>query len=508
MPLSPIERAIAAVSPEWAARRAYWRSTLESGLRAYEAAKTGRRTQGWITSGTSANAEIGAAAATLRARARDLVRNNPYAVMAVRKLAAKVVGAGIVPRLDVPSGELDRKRLALAEWNAFVEASDPEGVSDFYGQLHVATRAMFESGEALVRFIPRPASWKLRVPLQIQVMEGDWLDSEKTEPLKDGGAIIQGVEYEASGRRAAYWLFDEHPGETYSFARRSLQSRRVPAAEILHLFERLRPGQARGMTAFAAVALRAQDVDDVADSKRWQQKVAAAFAAFVKSPDGPAKSQLAAASETDAAGRRVEAIAPGTIKYLKPDEEVTFLSPPSVEGYLDYMVLELRAIAAGIGIPYEQMTGDLSQTNYSSIRAGTVDFHDLLDCWQWLTVIPQVCRPVWNRVGNLLVALGRRAPGDYRALWAPPRRRFVDPVKEVEGVREEIRAGTKLWDEAVAEQGFDPDEQAAAIANRNVEFDRYGLVLDIDPRRVARASTPANPKPGDSADEKAKAARA
>ena len=55
--------------------------------RGYEGAKTGRRTSGWVSAGTSANAEIAPAKSLLRNRSRELVRNNPYAAKAMRVLS-------------------------------------------------------------------------------------------------------------------------------------------------------------------------------------------------------------------------------------------------------------------------------------------------------------------------------------------------------------------------------------------------------------------------------------
>ncbi len=506
--MNALDKAIEAMFPRWAASRAYYRSTLQL-ARAYDAAKTGRRTDGWTTPGSSANAELGPAAARIRNRARDLVRNNPFAAIAVRKLAAKTIGTGIVPRLRAGADDRSARRFAADEWAAFVDNADPEGRTSFYGLLHLAARAWFESGEVLLRLIPRPAAWKLRVPLQIQVLEGDFLDGSKTEVLASGGAIIQGIEYDAAGRRAAYWLFDEHPGDGHGGLLRSgLRSRRVPAAEILHLFEPLRPGQARGVSVFTPAAMRMRDVDDYDDAEIARKKIGACFAAFVKREGGPAQGPLAgAAATTDAAGRRVETLAPALIQYLGLGESVDFATPPAADGYVEFMRTQLHAIAAGVGVTYEMLTGDLSQVNYSSLRAGMVDFWDLVDHWQWNVVIPQACQPVWTRVGQLAAALGRRDPASpWSAVWTPPRRRWVDPVKEVGATRDAVRAGLMTQREAIAEQGWDPDEQLDEIAATNARLDALGVVLDSDPRRMGRGGAAAAAPAAEDGTEEADAA--
>ncbi len=502
------DRSIEYVAPVWGARRAAARFALEQ-ARGYAAAGNGRKTEGWRAANTSANAEIGHGAERMRSRIRSLVRDNPHAASAVGKLSAKMIGAGIVPRLIAGKDEVERKAAAMSAWSSFVDNADPEGQLDFYGQQDLLAKTVFESGEGLIRFLPRPSSWKLKVPLQTQILEGDFLDSSKNEALDSGGLIIQGVEYDKDGRRAAYWLFDEHPGESaVVFTRRLPVSRRVPAAEIRHVFRPYRPGQARGVSIFAPVALRLRDIEDYQDAEMWRKKIAACFAAFVKKSAGAAASPLAGAKDTRKDGdRRIERLAPGRVDYLEPGEEITFATPAEAGGYVEYMRHELHAVAAGLGIMYQQMTGDLSQFNYSSGRFGLIDFWDIQDQWQWLIFIRQACVPVWNRVGSLMVVTGQRsASTDWRAAWAPPRRRWVDPKNEVAAARDEVRAGFVSLRAKIAETGEDPDEVMGEISTTNKFLDDNGIVLDSDPRKIARGGNaqsvdnadPAetDPKPG------------
>ena len=79
-----LDKAIGAVAPGAGLRRARERQMIAVLARAYEGAKLGRRTGGWVAAGTGANAEIAPAIARLRDRSRDLVRNNPYAAKAVQ----------------------------------------------------------------------------------------------------------------------------------------------------------------------------------------------------------------------------------------------------------------------------------------------------------------------------------------------------------------------------------------------------------------------------------------
>lgn len=488
-----IERAIAMISPKWAFRRLAFRSAFEiaSSGRAYDAAKTGRRTDGWITGGSSANSEIGLAASRIRDRVRDLVRNNPYASVVPRRLAAKVWGTGIVPRLRI--GEIDDPRRAVARdlWARFVENSDPEGQLDFNGQMNLLTRTVFEGGEALLRYYPRPFSWRMAVPLQVQVLEGDYIDSTKNIALESGGVIIQGIEYDANGRRVAYWLFNEHPGDTVTaFTKRGFFSERVPADQVRHIFEPLRAGQARGVSIFAPVVLKLRDVDDYDDAELMRKKIASCFAAFVTKPNA-ATSPLASSTTTTVDGKRVENVRPGMIQYLNPGEDVEFGSPPNTDGYIEYMKMQLHAIAAGTGTTYAMLSGDLKDVNFSSTRVGQIDFDEQVDQWQWLMMIPQACAPTWRRVGEIAAMRGLRETTDpWTPTWSTPKRRFIDPKNDIAASSDEVRNGKRNPFDLMAEDGEDPEEMVLERDRQNSILDKFNIVLDCDPRKVGKTSTP------------------
>ncbi|RMD88287.1 MAG: phage portal protein, partial [Alphaproteobacteria bacterium] len=141
--------------------------------RAYQAAQASRATWGWIAGSTSANAETYGAIPVLRDRARDLVRNNPYAAKAIDALVNNTIGAGIIPRAKTGDAGLNEKIDAL--WSQFEAEIDADGTHDFYGLQHLCARAFFESGEVLIRRRPRRINDGLVVPLQYQVLEADLL---------------------------------------------------------------------------------------------------------------------------------------------------------------------------------------------------------------------------------------------------------------------------------------------------------------------------------------------
>lgn len=479
-----IESAISFVSPKWGAERAYYRQVLAT-HRAYEAAKSGRRTDGWQANGASANAEIGPAVSRLRARARDMARNSEIGSNAVRKLAAHMIGTGISPRLV---SENKHERRAFADrYRAFSENCDPDDMTDMGGKQHEIAQTVVESGEALIRFLPRPSKWRMQVPLQIQVLEPDYVDFAKNEVGNDGAVIIQGVEYDGWGRRVATWMFDEHPGEVWPLGKNRLQSKRYTMDQVRPVFHRLRPGQVHGVPWFAPVVMRMRDAGDYEEAEHLRKLTETCFAAFVKRPAGPAASSLKGDAR-DGSGRPITKITPGMVRDLAPGEEVTFSQPASAGGAVDYLSYQWRVVAAGLGLPYSTLTGDLSNANYSSQREGKIDFWQLLDVWQWLMVIPQACRPVLRQVDAAGFAAGGPSFQGRPVSWATPARPWVDPLKDVVGAVKSMRAGLADPRAMIAERtGEDPDDVIASVAAFNKLLDELGVVLDSDGRRVTAA---------------------
>src|SRR5512144_2851529 len=126
-----LDRAVGYVAPQAGLRRARHRAAMAALARSYEGARVGRRTEGWVVAGTSANAEIGTAIGRLRDRSRDLVRNNPYAAKATHAVVSNLVGTGIMPRARVGDGSINDQADKL--WARFAEACDADALTDFSG---------------------------------------------------------------------------------------------------------------------------------------------------------------------------------------------------------------------------------------------------------------------------------------------------------------------------------------------------------------------------------------
>ncbi len=474
---------IGVFAPQTALKRTWARTVMQSVKRQYEGAKTGRRTDGWKATGTSANTEIHAANARLRNRARDLVRNNPYAAKAVEVFVSNSIGTGILPQARTGNPKLDIQ--VMKAWKDWSAQCDADGQSDFYGLEALIARSVYESGECFVRFRDRRTEDGLAVPLQLQVLEADYLDTTRFQSANNGNTIIQGIEFDRLGRRVAYWLWQQHPGDIAQISNSSFQSVRVPADQVLHIYRKERPGQIRGVTAFAPILVKMRDLDEYDEAELVRKKIEACFAAFVtqtSGTDGP----LLAPSSTNEAGRRVESFEPGMIEYLRPGEDVTFGNPSSGGAFPEYARTQLHAIAAGLKITYEQLTGDLSQVNYSSLRGGLLEFRRMIEAIRWQVFVPMLCIPVWNRFIDRAYVAGTIKSSHYGVEWSAPKFEMIDPLKDAMADNVMIRNGTMTLKEAIARQGYDPEQQLNTIANTNAQLDELGIILDCDPRKTAK----------------------
>ncbi len=490
--MNVLDRVIAAFAPEAGVRRAQARHALTVLANYSAATTTGRGSSWWKARNSDADAAAGRRG-KLRDISRDMIRNTPLATRAQMVIANNVVGDGIIPKVAARNKATQRGLQQLVERHLDTVAIDADGRANLYGLQRLAMNACIDAGEVLLRRRRRRVEDGLPLPFQVQILEADYLDTTKEGEADGGGYIREGIERDAIGRRVAYWLYDEHPG-TSAYRPRGLQSRRVPARDIIHLYRQDRPGQLRGVTWFAPIALNLQDLADGIDAHLMRQKIAACFAAF--------RVRLDADPTTGATVEdKLESIRPGRIQTLGPGEDVRFSAPPAVEGFDEFNKVILRMVAGGLGITYESLSGDLSNVNFSSARMGRMEMNRNVSAWQHLMMVPQMMDPLgqWFLEAAALQA-GRSFGPDVRLTWVPPPPVLVDPAKEIAAAREAVLAGFKSRQQVIREQGFDPERVLEEQKEDAAAADLAGLVFDSDARvgRVAPAVTsPAQQEPGD-----------
>lgn len=464
--LTRLDRLISYFSPSRGAQRLAARRMMEA--LSYEGARKGRREKGWVTgSETSANWEISSNRLTLRDRVRDLRRNNPHARKAIAVLVSNRIGTGILAAADGPNKRLNAR--VNDAWERWIERCDYTGKTDYYGLQALAEAARIESGECFIRFTRVEPESIDDIGLRLQVLEPDHLDTTRYQRGSSGREIIEGIEYE-NRRPVAYWLHPTHPGDIGMAPKGRFESVRVPASEVIHYYRVERPGQLTGVTEMASVIRRLYDLDGYEDAELMRKKIAACMVGAVTTPSGLPASSIAP-TEVGSDGRRTETFAPGMINYLKPGEQMQFHDPKPSEGYEEFNSVELHAIAAGLNMPYELLTGDLSEVTYTSHRGGLVQFRASVESDQWQLVIPQISQRVWDRFVTDFTMRPVRIP----AAFTPPRFGLLDPAKEIPAMIESIQGGLQSWTDTIRREGENPDKVLDEIERERKEFERRGI---------------------------------
>ena len=486
--MNVLDRTIAFFAPQAGLRRAAARAQIPMIARAYDDAGRTNRTSRWRAAARGPVLEVQAARAMVRDRARDVVRNNAWGRRAIAILVANQIGTGIRPRANTGNPELNKAINAL--WEAWTPMASPSTGLDVYGIQALAARARAESGESLVKLIPtNPCAGT--VPLQLQVLETDWLVEDHSSAVMPASPIREGIKFKEDGTRESYLLYKFNPNDYWQAGRNDWLE--IPADQIAHLYRIERPGQLRGVSDLATTMMRLHDLDDYHDAALMMAKVQAVLGVFVTQTGGPSGSPLGQASSDDIG--RLEELTPGMVGYLRPGEDVKFLAPQASGPFDAYTKAALRAIAMGVGITYHQLTGDLSEANYSSLRAGNIEFRHGIEQDQWLMHIPQMCQPIWCAfirqaiLAGLLPPIAENAP----ALWAPPRAELVDPSRDTNAIIAQIRAGLITQAQAIAMMGWDPRTQLDEIQAFNKLLDDAGIILDTDPRRISGTGIPNDP---------------
>jgi lambda family phage portal protein len=450
----------------------------------YDGAGHAKRLGNWYPSSSSINALLASSLSTLRTRSHDIARKNPYAANAIDSIVSNCIGTGIKPQSKAKDAEFRKKIQEL--WLHWTDEADAAGLCDFYGLQALVLRSVIEGGECFVRL--KIDKSNAMVPLKLQVLESEHLDSSKDSVLPNGNVIRSGIEFDKTGKRVAYYLYREHPGECSLLTNLNIDSVRIPAKEILHIFKPLRPGQIRGEPWLSNVLLKLHELDQYEDAELVRKKTAAMFAGFVTRLDP--ESGMFGEGEANSSGAALAGLEPGTMQFLDPGEDVKFSSPADVGGtYEAFIKQQLRATAVGLGISYEMLTGDLSSVNYSSIRAGLVEFRRKCGALQHNLIVFQLCRPIWGRWLELAILSGAlEVPQDSSfslVKWIPPGFAWVDPQKEVVSQLNAVKAGFKSRTEVISEFGYDIEEIDDEIQKERQREKEMGLVFDSNPNNAS-----------------------
>jgi len=447
------------------------RPLRSAAARHYDAAAGGRRWVGLAQTRSVAGAAH-AARGTVMARARTLVANNPLAHSGVEAWVSGLVGTGIKPQSNHFDPEV-RSDLNL-RFEAWTDEADHQGRTDLYGLQSFIAKQVVRDGEAFVRFVSTEGG-----SFRLQVIDPEMVDPSLTRRLGSGGYILHGIEFDADNQRRAYHVRREAPDMPTVL---SSETVRVLAEDMVHIYRQDAAGQVRGVSWLAPVLAALHDMSGAQDAQLMRQKVAAMLAGFVTTADGGGAGFSDDYSQAE--GGVVEPVLePGTMQVLRPGEDIRFSEPARVGSeVIDFLRVTRLEIAAGLGIPVHLLDGDLTRANYSSLRAGAVEFRRKVEALQWSMFVHQLLRPIWRRWTAAEAIAGRIPPAYFSdplpyeaAKWVTPRVDWVDPEKDMLAEVGAISAGLMSRRQAVASRGLDIEALDAEIAADRDRERKLGL---------------------------------
>ena len=420
--------------------------------RTFESAGAGSR---WpVTVGLPSPArQVLAAAPLTRSRASWLIANTGIGESIVSTWGVHLVGdVGPTARSGHPN-----KAMARALDGAWLDAYDRMGIdgSDLTSILMQLARSLVGAGEALVRFITNE-----RGEVKVQVLLPEQLDASVNKETGDGNVVVAGVEFDALGRIVAYHI-RANPDLGYV----ATQATRVVAADVVHLFERRWPGQTRGLSWLAPVATRIVELDALEDAGLVKAKTSALMCGVVRDLDG----QGTSVADLNA----MMPLEPGAmVGPLPPGADISWTPTSDFQGIDAFTRHMVRSIAAGVGLPYELLAADMSQTNYSSAKMGMENFKRKVKGIRASILVSGFLRPLWQRFVTLEVLSGRLNAPSFTRDPSPffdvsfifPTWAALDPLKESQAYQILLGSGLVSRQQIISELGRDPDEVSDEIA--------------------------------------------
>lgn len=468
--------------------------------RMYAVAKN-LRVSSWGQSNTSADSELNTSLTALRTKSRALVRDSSYAKRAKVIIVNNIVGMGIGVQAQIGTsrGQLNKRinddvEQAWKDWS-HAKHCHTGGTLHFNDLERVVMGQVFEAGEVFIRKHYRRFDVTATVPFTLEVIEAERIcDEYQPGPVSPDNAVKMGIETDSYGKPVAYWIRELHPGEIRQSFHATDRVERVPAEQIIHLRIIDRWPQTRGEPWLHTAAAKLGDMDGYSEAEIVAARGAANYMGIIESPDMDGFGQ----EQSD--GSQAVDLEPGLTQKLLPGEKFNFVSPNRPNPNMDpFMRLMLREVAAGIGVSYESLSRDYSQSNYSSSRLALIDDRDLwrtLQQW-FIRNFREAIHKEWLQQAVLSRAIRTisieeyaSAPEKFEKVRFKPRGwSWVDPTKEVSAYKEAILAGFMTVGEVIALTGGGRDLEDV-LQERKQELELMaaaGLKFDTEYKEVTNA---------------------
>lgn len=433
-----VENLIASISPRWAAERARYSRVLAT----YEAASPSRLRK-FSRDEQSGNLLARSSAKAIRNQARNLERNHDISRGALIVLVNNIVGPnGITvepqPR-DKVTGEIHTELANQMQelYRDWCQRPEVTFQHNFAAAQRLACRTWLRDGEVFAQILRGNVpnlDHGTRVPLSLELLEPDMVPFD----VDDANTIRQGIVVNSWGQPKAYKVYKQHPGDLF-MSQLSSNLKTIDASNMLHVKLVDRIGQLRGVSIFASVITRLEDLKDYEESERIAAKIAASMAAYIKKGNADLYEPT-----RDADGNitpRNMRFSPGMVfDDLAPGEEIGMIDTNRPNTNLQYhRDGQIRAAAAGWGASYSSVSKNYNGT-YSAQR------QELVEQWTHYAGMAeqftaQFVQPVWQEFVLMARIAGKLNPAWVNqcmsesiddALFIGQSMPWIDPQKEAD----------------------------------------------------------------------------
>ncbi len=437
----------------------------------------------WISESTSINQDLREQSAALRARARDLEQNNDYAHKYLNLVEIGVLGDNGISlqcRARTTRNRLDDRvnRLVEREFDKWGRRDCTlDGRLNWSEIQKLAIRSVARDGEILFRLVRGGG-------LKLVAYDASWLDNELNQDAKNGqNQIIQGIEIGAMGEPVAYHLtkgdpIDNKVGLFGVVDRRRKEYERVPARDMIHLFQTQRPNQVRGASWMAPAMIHLLMLHRYERAEMLAAEFAAKKVGYYKTPTGDWLEGDADAKDYGLP----EAINGLGMTELPEGVDMALLDPNHpVQAYAEYVASCLRGIASALGVTYHALSGDLTGVSFSSIRSGTIEERDRWRATQqWMIhKFHQKIFEAWldenlERLPGLSINDKDRVA---ECNWQTRGWTWVDPVKDMQSQQMQYQMGVCSLSDIASSQGRDLEEVFDQRQKETELASRYGVSI-------------------------------
>ncbi len=444
-------------------------------------------------------------------RARDLARNDTVAGAAIARTKNRAVGRGWRLSSKPNARALGITQEQASELSAQIESEwalyayghnfsiDAERRLTFGQLLRVAVHGFMADGEGCGA-VEWAADEGTRYATRLHVIDPDRL-SNPTGRINDA-FWRNGIEHNARGVPVRYWFRQAHPAD-YVWTGEAFQwigvERFTPwgRPQVLHWFDPERAAQSRGVTRFVQALRMFRALAKFTDYTLQNAAMNALKVGFVYSSSGPEAVSDALnvddlkdinSARRDYYGKHPVGDADEANYAVLPfgDKVEMATAERGVTGFDAFVRSIIRLIASSLGVTYEEISMDYSQTNYSSARAALIHAQAETEALNGL-LEAQLVKPFF--VAWLEEAFDRGyitppagAPDFYdaadayaEARWIGPKRGYIDPVKEILAAAARIEAGVSTLEKECADQGDDWVEIKYQLAEEQALDRKLGL---------------------------------